>query len=190
MSNPLEAFDRTVGDWSDDPAERLGLEENDLENAERLFRVFGRDMLFVSAKGWGVWTGARFDFQNGATLAQGIAMRLSELVLQEALASRRAPVNDSEAQRALDRERVKPPRSGMRFTDLDGAREHLRRTRWQELREWATTCGNSGRIAAALDMMRPRCLTMLESLDADHMRIARNSHRRRLVAWDDVADRR
>lgn len=168
----LAAFDRAAGDWSDDPADRLTLEECDMDNAERLFRVFGRDMLYVTGKGWGVWTGPRFDFQNGQTLAHGIALRLRELVKAEAAAARHAPVSDLEAQRELERERAKPPRSGMRFADLDGARDHLRLVRRQEREEWATACGNAAKIAAALELLRPRCLAPLDSLDADPWRIA------------------
>jgi len=172
MSMALEAFDRATADWRADPSERLGLDFSDLGNAERLEHAFARDLLFVVGRGWGVWTGARFDFDAGDVLAQGLAAHLRELVKAEADAASARPVDDLSAKRALDREGRAPPRGGPRFSELDGARAHLRAVARGELLDWAEKCGNRDKINAALEMLRSRLLVPLETLDADPWRLA------------------
>jgi len=173
MSAALEAFDRATGDWRADPLERLGLEECDDDNAARLSHAYGRDMLYVTGRGWGVWTGARFDFDDGKLLARGIGARLRALVKAEADAAGRRSIDELTLARAVKREleRKPTPRDPRRFSDEAGALDYLRRTHRDALRKHATKCGNRDKINAALEMLEPRLLVALDTLDAEPWRL-------------------
>jgi P4 family phage/plasmid primase-like protien len=174
VSSPLKAFDRAAGDWSDDPASRLGLEQCDDDNAERLRRAYGRDMLYVTGKGWGVWVGDRYDFDDGRLLARAIGQKLRELVKAEAQAAGWRDYDELFIARIVkdETERIATKSRPRRFIDAEGALKYLRKSSRDALLKHATACGNRDRINAALELLEPKCLVPLDTLDADPWRLA------------------
>lgn len=174
MSDPLKAFDRAAGDWSDDPAGRLGLELCDDDNAERLRRAYGRDMLYVTGKGWGVWTGDRFDFDDGRHRARAIGQKLRELVKAEAAAARMEDYAELWLARQVKEEtdRIATKTKPRRFIDQAGALKWFRAAKAELLTKHAVVCGNRDKINAALELLEPKCLVALDTLDADPWRLA------------------
>lgn len=170
MSAALDAFDRAARQLGG-AADRLGLEECDDDNAERLRRAFGDDLLFVTGKGWGVWTGARFDFDNGKHLARRVGMRLRELVKAEAEAADRRDIDEVTLERAARLE-VKKGAARARFMDPQGALKVLRAEDRARLLKHATKCGNRDKINAALELLEAKQLAELDTLDADPWRVA------------------
>ncbi|MFN3615038.1 MAG: phage/plasmid primase, P4 family [Rubrimonas sp.] len=172
----IAAIDRALG--GDDAARRLreatarlDLEECDDDNAERLRRAFGEDMLFVTGLGWGVWTGALFDFDNGRHLARRMGMLLRELVKAEAEAAGKRDIDQLTLERAARLE-VKKGAAKARFVDPEGALRVLRAEDRVRLLKHATKCGNRDKINAALELLEAKQLAPRDSLDADPWRLA------------------
>lgn len=147
--------------WHLDMAERIGLSENDDDNARRILSAHGPDLLYVLGRGWAVWDGARYSFEAGDLAAFEVASNLRALVSAEAdfAASEWEP--PGAAMLALCEAH---PRS---VPDIPTARLRLRQDRADALRKHAIKCGNVAKIKAALESMAHRRRALVEDLDAD-----------------------
>ena len=126
----------------DDPAldrELSRLPMNDLGNAERLIRRFGRDLMHVQDVGWHAWTGTHWDKDSGEGAAQRMAHRTAELILAEVAAIE--------------------PELGEKATDVRDLKDAL----WK----WARASGNTPRIRGMLEVTAPKLMRSRVELDAD-----------------------
>lgn len=160
------------------PEDRLGLELADEDNAERLRRAYGRNLLFVIGRGWGGWSGTHFDFDAGPWIARACAAKLRELVRAEALAMGRAEIDDMTAARFKKRrEEAAANRTGRQKAkpvpeSIEEAKTMLRAARQHGLHEHADACGARAKINAALELLEPKLVEVREHLDADPWRLA------------------
>ncbi len=126
----------------DDPAldRELGrLPMNDLGNAERFRRRFGRDVLYVRDIGWHVWVGTHWDQETGEAAVQRMAHRTAELIVSEI--------------DALE------PELGESVSDVNALKDAL----WK----WARASGNAPRIRGMLEVVAPKLTRLRSELDAD-----------------------
>lgn len=145
-------------------ADRLDLQECDLDNAARIIGEYGPDMLYVTGKGWGVWDGSRFSFRSGDLRAMEIGAKLRALVNAEAEAWWTAEIDDQTAWKRVEAEikKAKPA-----FADPDGARTAIRRENFARLKRHALKCGNAGKIKSALELAEHQVRVEIEALDSD-----------------------
>lgn len=145
-------------------AERLGYQENDIGNAQRIVDAFGPDMLFVNGKGWAVWDGARYSFRSGDLKARAIGARLRDVVAEEARAWLEVQITSEAARKRLHEELQKPQPE---FATLEAAIAAVRKENAARLTRHAIKCGNENKIRAALSMAQPMVRAEIEELDAD-----------------------
>jgi len=115
---------------------------NDVGNAERFVARFGRDLLYVHDVGWHAWTGTHWSLDGGEAAAQRAAHATAVAVFKEAEAI--------EAEGPLRFESTK-----------------LHQARIAAHRAWASTSGNSARLAAMLREAQPYLLKRVGEMDAD-----------------------
>jgi hypothetical protein len=139
-----------------DPLARSGLPRNDLGNAKRLMMIHGADMLYEQGLGWGVWDGRRYDFGAGGLHAQAKASDLYDLLQEEAAAAAKGSVSDDEATAMMVEKQI----------GKDEAIKRIPASHWVAAAKFAVTCGNAGRVAAALTMLKPMRIVKVEDLDA------------------------
>lgn len=146
------------------PEERLGLEENDADNAARLFAVIGEKVLFVQGKGWAVVRGGRYDFRSGDLHAFEMASRLRSIVEAEARAAFGKEPTEEEGLRRLGEELRKQK---LAFGDVEGAKRAIKVEAFAKLMKHATRCGNNAFVERALVALRHHVAAEIEDLDAD-----------------------
>lgn len=160
MSRTLDDFDAPPPegpDALDDVRARLKLTIADMDNAERLVRRYGRDMIFVPGRGWGVWSGAVYDFEHGIGQARRMAQVLREMVREELDILDELPVP---AQKIAE----KMAASGL---EEEAAVRVIRQERRKSRAEGINSLGNRTKINAALELAEDRFRITAEALDAD-----------------------
>ncbi|WP_339951183.1 phage/plasmid primase, P4 family [uncultured Albimonas sp.] len=129
--------------------ERGWLGESDRANAFRLAARFSDHLLHQPGRGWAVWDGRRFDFAKGWERALRTCMRLSDLIEEEAVAIRLHEATDQEAEA-----RMWITRDGVRPRQMTHARSLVQKERAADHRDHAERCGNTGRIKAAMELLK------------------------------------
>lgn len=115
---------------------------NDYGNARRLLDRFGDDLIWVESIGWYGWTGRVWSQEIGGRLAQTSAHRTAMAVYREAKALGIAGPSRDETPEEWDK-------------------------RVAVHRRFASTSGNSGRIAGMLKEAQPYRAHVVDDLDAD-----------------------
>lgn len=146
--------------------ERLDLEMNDEDNAARILSSYGRDLVFVSGKGWAVWDGKRYSFRAGNLAAREIGHRLRQLVLEEADWIEANFTADERETDEFIREcaNKRPP-----IVLLSGhdALRMMGKSAAFNVRKHATKCGNIAKVKTALEACEYQRRAEVEDMDND-----------------------
>lgn len=145
---------------------RLDYQENDMGNAQRLSGAYGPDLIYVTGKGWGVWDGSRFSFRSGELRATEVASCLRYVIEDEAKAWWTVDIDPKLIERRLKAEVKK---TSPKFATPEDAAKVIRCENFIRLQKHAIKCGNSGKIEAALKLLRPMVRVEIEALDSDPM---------------------
>jgi len=140
-----------------DAMARLKLDLNDNDNGHRLASVLKDEAIHVVGRGWGVWDGRRYNFEGGAARMLALASCLQRIHEEEAAALARAPVPKWE----ID------ARVAQTGEDREVAEKKIRAAKRGARMKYARSCGNVGRIRAALEMATAAFLVEMRALDAD-----------------------
>ena len=119
--------------------ERSDQELNDAGNAARLLAAFGRDVIFVTGKGWGIWDGNRFSFQDGDLRAAEIAARLPDLISEEIEAVKVREYDEGFLLWKMEAEGKKE--GGKRYVDFADVAQDLRADQIKRLTAHRVKCG-------------------------------------------------
>lgn len=134
---------------------------NDLGNKDRLMARHGADIVFTHGMGWGDWTGAYWDFENGRHRVLSRAADTSRAIYAEARSFKRPTEEELIAQaedEGIDTDagiKAFVQRALKRHDALVEA--HLRHAR---------SSGNSGKLTAMLDVAEGACLRPPDAFDA------------------------
>lgn len=145
--------------------ERAELELNDAGNAARLLAAYGQDVIFVTGKGWGVWDGNRYSFQDGDLRAAEIAARLPDLVAEEIKAVAAREFDEFTLNRRMRAEAEKE--RGKRYVDLDDVAQDLRAEMISKLAAHRIKCGNVDKQVKALKAAEWQVRVAIQDLDSD-----------------------
>jgi P4 family phage/plasmid primase-like protien len=162
-----------------DAGSRLKLDDNDLGNAHRLASELKGDLIRVAGRGWAVFDGKRYSFENGAEPALEKATILPRLIEDEVAALDTVPLTVSAINEAM-------ATSGE--TDREVVERRLKVARRKGKAAFAKQCGNLARIRAALELTGPNFLTKLDRLDADRTLLQCDNGTLDLRAIADVPD--
>lgn len=145
------------------PEARALLGENDRANAARLLAAYGADMIYVSGKGWGIWDGTRFSFDDGKHKAAALAAKLPDLIEEEIAATWESEIDEV----AIKRKRKTLTKTvNEENTDFDIAKM-VKVDRVTALRKHATKLGNVDKREKALKDCEWQVLTGIHELDSD-----------------------
>lgn len=145
--------------------ERADQELNDAGNAARLLAAFGRDLIFVTGKGWGIWDGNRFSFQDGDLRAAEIAARLPDLISEEIEAVKVRQYDEDFLLWKMTAEGQKE--GGKKYIDFEDAAQDLRSEHIKRLTAHRVKCGNVDKQAKALKAAEWQIRVAIQDLDSD-----------------------
>lgn len=154
-------------DWPADMPlfRRAQLDDTDTDNASRLLAVHGRDVIFVVGRGWGVWDGTRFNFEDGDMRMIEIGHRLRSLYIEEAELFRSPDVTEKERAEFIRRNsRKRPP---VQFENQEAMDNAIRRARAKPKLEAAHDVANLPPIKRAIESAEHRARVRALDLDAD-----------------------
>lgn len=141
---------------------RAELGENDAANARRLLSVYGPDMIYVTGKGFGLWDGCRFSFDDNRLRAAELAATLPALVEEEIEATWQLPIDDTAVWR-----RVQSDPRGCGDKSPDEVWKLILKERAGRLRKHAIKLGNVALRERALTDCEWQVRQPIEVLDAD-----------------------
>lgn len=121
---------------------------NDIGNARRLIRRFGRDLIYVKDLGWHIWAGTHWDQDHGEREAQQRAHQVARLILDEARAAE-----------------MDGPRKDESGAEIETPKEFLDRVK--KLASWSNASGNMRHIRGMLEAAEPDLARDRRDLDAD-----------------------
>lgn len=136
----------------------VNLPLSDTGNADMAIEAGIRELLvYVPGRGFGVWHEGRFEFEGGTERALAlVGGMLPKLWLDAAAAAGRGPISPIERTEAI-----------ARGVDPDRVDQVLAGEKKKRLAAWAVRCGNLSMQRNALDMLAPRLMVPLATLDAD-----------------------
>lgn len=171
-----------------------GLDTSDTDNAVRLIRHFGEDLIVQAQEGtaggeWGCWSGRHWDFPNGATRATLLAQRVGDRIALETAFIR----PNAEEQKALEAAKPFKGQSLRTLGEEDkeivlAAREaekQVKRRKQRRLTHGVTT-KNAGRIKSFMDMAAPKLRRPTEAFNADRHAVACLTHTLRFSREEDA----
>ena len=171
--------DAGEGDGRDEPvsadpeivAACATLDQNDTDNAARLLKHFGSELLFVREIGWHGWTGTHWRMEDGEHLAELRAQETARRIKLEAYALHPSP-NDSALIRRGEALAGKADLSDDEKATLRAAAEAETRLakRRKSRRDFGVSSGNRARTTSMLAQAKPRCAVAPAQIDAHPMR--------------------
>jgi len=143
--------------------ERLELDFNDEDNAERLLAVHGGDLVHVSGRCWAVWDGTRYSYRSGDLAAREMGHHLRRLVREEEAHAR----GDWEPPEKAVKARIAAAKRAGRDESPAEARRVVKWMRGNDLGKHARACGNVSKVRAALEVCQYRRRAEVDDMDAD-----------------------
>lgn len=165
----------------------VGLDHSDTDNAERLYRHFGADLVSlaqddVETSPWLAWTGTHWDLAGGAARAALIAQRLGARIGLEAGLLQFTPA-EAEAIEEAEKRGWTPeididemPKPDRRFAKAAKAAVDALGKRRRARAAHAVTSKNHGRMEKALRCLNPRLRRPPDGFNTDRERFACATH--------------
>jgi putative DNA primase/helicase len=143
------------------------LDQNDTDNAARLLKHFGDELLFVREIGWHGWTGSHWRMEDGEHLAELRAQETARRIKLEAHALHPSP-NDGALIARGEALAGKPDLSDEDKATLRLAAEAETRLakRRKSRRDFGVSSGNRARTTSMLAQAKPRCAVAPAEIDA------------------------
>lgn len=147
------------------------LDQNDTDNAARLLKHFGDELLFVREIGWHGWAGTHWRMEDGEHLAELRAQETARRIKLEAHALQPSP-NDTGLIARGEALAGKPDLSDDEKATLRAAAEAETRLakRRKSRRDFGISSGNRARTTSMLAQAKPRCAVAPAEIDAHSLR--------------------
>jgi putative DNA primase/helicase len=147
------------------------LDQNDTDNAARLLRHFGDELLFVREIGWHGWTGTHWRMEDGEHLAELRAQETAKRIKLEAHVLHPSPGDRALIERG-EQLSGKPDLSDEDKATLRAASEAETRLgkRRKSRRDFGVSSGNRARTTSMLAQAKPRCAVAPAEIDAHAFR--------------------
>ncbi|PRD42469.1 DNA primase [Phyllobacterium phragmitis] len=182
-----------------------GLDHSDTDNAERLLRHFGEDLLVVAQSkarkaAYAVWDGTHWDIDTGDPRSLAVAQRLGGRIAMEAEFIQMTPAEQAavdKGRKALDKAEEERTAAEKKLAkSAENALENLAKRRKRRM-DHAVSSKNKGRLEAMLVCAAPHIMRNPDAFNADPLKVAVRGHtlifsksaeRQRNPAFDDPDD--
>jgi putative DNA primase/helicase len=143
------------------------LDQNDTDNAARLLKHFGDELLFVREIGWHGWTGTHWRCEDGEHLAELRAQETARRIKLEAYVIEPSP-GDKRLIEQGETLAGKPDLTDEQKATLRAAAEAEMRLarRRKSRRDFGVSSGNRARTVSMLSQAKPRCAVAPADIDA------------------------
>lgn len=169
--------------------ECAGLDHSDTDNAMRLRRHFGRDLVVLAqakarASVYGAWTGTHWDLDTGGPRAFAVAQKIGGLIALEGNYIGATPFEAAAIEKAKAAEEKEPDDRSVPEKRLVGAADRA----WAAIEKrkarrgtHAVSSKNKGRIEAMLACLAPHVMRQPDAFNADPLVFACRTHTIRFV---------
>ncbi len=178
--------DMDMGLDADDVQWCAGLDHSDTDNAKRLIRHFGDDLVVLAQEKakqpvWGVWTGSHWDLALGAPAALRLAQRIGGAVALETVFIGYTPdeeraIASARSAGLFDKDKSKLTPEDSDLLAAAAKAKDSRSKRIDRRHAHAVSSKNNARLNAMLACAAPHVLRSPDDFNADPLKLATRTH--------------